>query len=99
MDKPKSPILTKLALRLHLTPQVNNLLLAKVSIAIKNELKRIKRLLLAIMKPPNARENNIDKLPTAVEVITFRQTDAMKRNMDIDDKCMENNKISWRKNL
>lgn len=36
------------------------------------------------MKPLNMKENNNAKLPATVEATAVRETDAKKRNMDID---------------
>lgn len=51
------------------------------------------------MKPLNKKRINIPKLPAVVEAITVWKTEARKRNIEIDDRCMANSSNICRKNL
>lgn len=50
-------------------------------------------------KPPNNSRNNIAKLAAVKDALFVWKTEAMKRNMDNEDKCTAKSRTNWRKNL
>lgn len=52
-----------------------------------------------MIKPPNNKASNIAAATTTQETTMVWNTDARKHDMDADDKCTANNRITWYKNL
>lgn len=101
VDKPKTPTLTNLAYSLQCNKTTSKLVpfLLNHSTINRWDEKIWESWPLGIIKPQNRKLNNSDNIPATDDKTRVRETEAKKRNMDIDVKWTANNIMKCRKNL